>query len=203
MGHTKQETRAPAVLAATDGVGPLLERDYWAVVEGSDCSAEDVGQRLRTLFERYAPPETAVFSRDRAEGSPLEIGDELKIHISLVGRCGVRVVHAAPCTLTLRTLRGHPEAGRITFGAEEQPGGRLVLRIRSRTRASGVVSLAGFLLIGKQMQARCWIRFLDRLAADCGGRVEGKIQVRTRQVDEEPGDRADADEPVFTCGEDA
>lgn len=199
MGRTQEDTRTANPLAATGGVGPLLERDYSAILEGASCSPEDVGEKLRTRFERYAPAETAVFSRGGGKAGPLEVGDELAIRIALLGRCGVRVVHAGPCTLTFRTLEGHPEAGRITFGAESQPGGRIALHIRSRTRASGVVSYAGYLLMGKQMQSRCWIRFLDRLAADCGGRIVEKIRVRTRKVDEELGDGPDSDEPVFTC----
>jgi hypothetical protein len=193
------EREVREVVCAVQGAGPLLERDYSAAIAAADCTPEDVGMKLRTDFEEFAPPETAVFRR-AGEGrarSPLEVGDELEIRIALRGLCRVRVVHADDRSLTLRTLKGHPEAGRITFGAGRDDRGRLTFRIVSRTRASGLLNYMGYLLLGKQLQSRCWIRFIDRVAASCGGRVAGRIRVRTRRVDECAGDRGEEDSPTF------
>ncbi|HEX8202599.1 MAG TPA: hypothetical protein VF590_19125, partial [Isosphaeraceae bacterium] len=93
-----------------------------------------------------------------------------------------------------------PEAGRITFGADRDEQGRLRFRIRSRTRASGVMNYVGYLLMGKQMQSRCWIRFIDKVAEACGGRIVGRVRVRTRKAAEEPGDRDVLEAPTFSCG---
>lgn len=195
------QAAASEIRYATEGSGPLLRRDYWAEIEGATCTPEDVGAKLRAAFERYAPPETATFHRGPEEDPDgrLGLGDEMEIRIALLGKCRVRVVHHDKHSLTLRTLKGHPEAGRITFGACRDKGGRLVFRIRSRTRAAGPMMLVGYLMMGKQLQSRCWIRFVDAMAKDCGGRIVDRIHVRTQRVEEEPADGPGEDRPTFGC----
>jgi len=186
---------------ASEGTGPLLERDYSAVVEGMGVTPETLVRALRERFERFAPSETACFRRSDREPGPLDVGDEMDIKIALLGDCRIRVVHADTLGVTLRTLKGHPEAGRITFGAFRDEKGRPVFRILSRTRASGLTSYLGYMVLGKQMQSRCWIRFIDRVITDCGGRVAGgRVQVRTRKVSEEAADRQGSETPTFACG---
>jgi len=153
---------------------------------------------LRERFVEFAPAETAAFDRADRHTGPLGVGDELDIRIALAGQCRVRVIHYDEQSLTLRTLCGHPEAGRITFGADRDERGRLIFRIRSRARSRGLLQYFGFFVLGKQMQGRCWIRFIRRVAEVCGGRIEGHIHVSSRKVDEDPGDRAGADAPTFT-----
>jgi hypothetical protein len=200
MSDVQSRPETAEIVWAPEGTGPLLERDYSASIEGTTSTPEQVGAMLRDRFESFAPPETALFRRTGAEGDPLELGDELEIRIALLGQCRVRVVHLDGRSLTLRTLQGHPEAGRITFGADRDERGRLRFRILSRTRASGRLNYVGYLLMGKQLQARCWIRFIGRVAEACGGRIAGRIRVRTRKVDEEPGDRDELEAPTFSCG---
>jgi hypothetical protein len=186
---------------AVDGYGPLFERDYSATIEGAGCTPEQVGAMIRERFEEFAPPETAVFRRDGDKAGPLRPGDELEIGIALRGRCKVRIILADARGLTLRTLVGHPEAGRISFGAGRDPQGRLTFRILSRTRASGPLNFLGFWILGKQLQSRCWIRFIDRVAEACGGRIDGRIRVRTRKVAEDAADRGERDTPTFSTAE--
>jgi hypothetical protein len=190
---------APDTQYATDGSGPLLQRDYWAVLDGSRCDPADVAAKLRASFERYAPPETASFRRADDPDGRLGVGDEMAIRIALRGACRVRVVHHNHRSLTLRTLKGHPEAGRITFGAYRDRGGRLAFRIRSRTRAAGPLHYLGYWLMGKQLQSRCWIKFVEGVARDCGGQIVDCIHVRTSRVEEEPGDGPGEDSPTFAC----
>jgi Domain of unknown function (DUF1990) len=197
--QAEAEKEVREIVCAVHGCGPLLERDYFAAIEGASCTPEQVGAMIRDRFEEFAPPETAVFRRAGADKVPLEVDDELEIRIALLGHCRVRIVHADARSLTMRTLKGHPEAGRITFGASRDAEGRLTFRILSRTRASGLTNYLGFLLMGKQMQARCWIRFIDRVAEDCGGRIVGRIRVRTRKDAEDPADRGERDTPTFVC----
>ncbi len=197
------------VVCAAQGAGPLLERDYSAVIDRATCQPEQIGYMIRARFEEFAPPETAVFERSRrgrkgkdkgksrevVKKPPLEVGDELVIRIALRGRCKVRVVHTDERSLTLRTLKGHPEAGRITFGAGRDDRGRLTFRILSRTRASGLLNYLGYLVLGKQLQSRCWIRFIERVAEACGGTIVEPIRVRTRKVCECAEDRPESDAP--------
>jgi len=199
MGAVGSTAVEKAFAYASEGSGPLLERDYSAVIEKSRFTPEQVGALLREKFEAFAPPETASFQKAGGQRAPLAVGDALEIRIALMGKCEVRVVHTDDRSLTLRTVKGHPEAGRITFGADSDDGGRLLFHILSRTRASGLVNYLGFLVVGKQMQSRCWIRFIDRLAGECGGRIAGRIRVRTLKVDEGLEDRPGHDGPTFSC----
>lgn len=198
MTRTAASAPDAGIQYATDGSGPLLQRDYWAVLDGSPCGPADVATKLRASFERYAPPETASFRRDDPDGR-LGVGDEMAIRIALRGPCRVRVVHHDHRSLTLRTLRGHPEAGRITFGAYRDRGGRLIFHIRSRTRAAGPLNYIGYWLMGKQLQSRCWIKFVEGMARDCGGRIVDSIHVRTSRVGEEPGDGPGEDASTLSC----
>ncbi|QDV33472.1 DUF1990 family protein [Tautonia plasticadhaerens] len=186
------------IVFASQGYGPLLEREYLAVIEASDLAPEKIADLVRTRFVCFAPAETARFCcQSRGEGESLQVGDVLDIELSLVGTCSVRVVHADDLSMTMRTLQGHPEAGRITFSAGKDPAGRPSFRIRSRTRANGLMNFAGFLLMGKQMQARCWINFIGNVAEACDGRVLDAVKVRTRVVEERPADRPGGpDEPT-------
>ena len=124
---------------------------------------------------------TFAASRDRAlpprpgtARARLSVGDELEIRIALLGQCRVRVVHVDDLEPDPADPRGPPR-GRADHlrGGARRPRGGLVFRILSRTRASGLINYLGYLLMGKQMQARCWIRFIGRVAEACGGRVDG------------------------------
>lgn len=187
-----QATAGPVTtaLSSGDGVGPLIQRDYWAELDGVSCPPEAICHRVRCRFEEFAPAETAVFRRDCAAGQPLEVGDELEIRIALKGKCRVRVIHTNDRSLTLQTLKGHPEAGRITFAADHDESGRPVFRIRSRTRANGWLNYLGYHVIGRQLQSRCWINFVGKVAESCGGNVRDYVHVRTTIVEEQPGESA-------------
>lgn len=181
----------------TDGYGPLLERDYRASFVGK-ATPEDVMTAIRVHFPDFAPPETAVFRRCVDGCDPLRVGDEMDIHIKLLGMCKVRVVHLNPQSLTLRTLDGHPEAGRITFGAGLDDQGRTHFRILSRTRQGGFLPYLGYLLVGKQLQSRCWIKFISKLAETLNVEVfEKTVHVSTRKTRETRADRGERDAPTF------
>jgi hypothetical protein len=183
----------------SEGRGPLLQRDYVVVVAQSPCRPEQVVERIRADFPRFSPPELARFTRPPGATWPLRRGDTMHVHIRAVGDCGVQVTHLEPCSLTLRTLKGHPEAGRITFGACEEGSGHLVCRIRSRARQRNRRLLTGYLLGGIHGQTVVWVAFLERLAEECGGRVLGRVITSTDEVQELPEDEGARETPTFVC----
>jgi len=197
-GATLKSEGKKAAYAAS-GSGPLFQRDYSGILEGGPCSPEELAKIVRERFVDCAPPETAAFQRADDRGKPLEVGDELKIRIGGFMPCEVRVVQIDDTTLTLRTLEGHPEAGRISFKAGRDDQGRLTFQIRSRARSSRLVHLLGFLLLGRAMQARCWIRFIGRVGEVCGGRLAGPVRVQTRKVEEDVSDCEGSDLSTFDC----
>src|SRR5688572_29942568 len=114
------ETDAPlheSLLTAEAGCGPLLQRDYWAVIAGARLAPPEIAALLATRFADFAPAELVRFRRCEDSDAPLCPGDLLDVDILLAGSCQVQVLRRDDNSLTLGTLAGHPEAGRITFGA--------------------------------------------------------------------------------------
>src|SRR5438552_1597143 len=117
-----EEERRP-IQWPSEGAGPLLQRDYVLVLEDSACTPEEVVAKIRADFPRFSPADVARFTQSAGSARPLEPGDTMHVSIRHVGECGVVVTHRDDQTLTLRTLKGHPEAGRITFGAYRDEAG--------------------------------------------------------------------------------
>lgn len=188
------------IQAAIGGKGMLLERDYWAVLKDARTGPAGVVDVVSRHFEDLAPPSLVRFRRRRREGAggPLALQDELVVNIRMAGQCGVRVIHMNENSITLATLNGHPEAGRITFGAYRHERGDVIFHIRSRARAASQMKLAGFLFAGDPMQTNTWTGFVNRVAASVGGGVHGAIHVEKRPVPEERGDRS-VDAPTFVA----
>lgn len=185
-GDGTKEAGAGGLLTEGDGSGPLLERDYWAVIAGCRMPPSAVLQLIARHFESFAPPEIASFRRRGPRDRSLREGDELEVKIAGAGTFAVRVVRLEPQTLTVATLAGHPEAGRITFGAYRNRRGDVLFHIRSRARSSSRLRLVGFLTVGDAMQTRTWTDFIDRVAAAVGRGVVGWIHAEKRRSDDAP-----------------
>lgn len=177
-----------ARLLARSGVGPLLQRDYWAIIEGCTVAPSQFGALLAAHFCELAPPGLVRFRRADRSAAPLAVGDELEVHIRFAGTFGVRVIHADDHSLTLATLGGHPEAGRITFGAYRHERGGVIFHIRSRARSSTHTRHAGFLALGEPMQTKTWTDFVARVASWTGRGVEDFVYEETSRRDDEPSE---------------
>ena len=184
----------PPLALASAGSGPLLQRDYWGVIDGCRLSPREIIDLLAARFGEVAPPELVRFERADGAGTPLSVGDELTVKIFGAGTYAVRVLHRDELSLTVGTVRGHPEAGRITFGAYPNARGDVVFHIRSRARSSSRQHYWGFLTAGEPMQTNTWADFINRLAAMAGDGVIGFLHAETREVEPEP----DEDEPKPT-----
>jgi hypothetical protein len=184
------------VVRAGDGVGQLIQRDYWAIIDDSRLGPSEVIGEVAARFWDFAPEELVTFAPVGDVGRRgLQVGDELEVDIRLAGRCSVRVVHRDACSLTLATLEGHPEAGRITFGAYRHQDGRVIFHIRSRARASTTGRLAGYRVIGEPMQTTTWTDFVERVAVAVG-RGAADYVFEESQHDEDVDQDAD-DGPTF------
>lgn len=173
---------------APEGHGPLLQRDYWAVLAGCRLRPSEVAELLAERFAQFPPAELVRFSRPDGREGALAVDDLLDVEISLAGACQVQVVHRDANSITLATLAGHPEAGRITFGAYRNPVGDVVFHIRSRARSRSRTCLIGFLAAGEAMQTNTWTDFVNHVAAAVGQGVVGVIHVETAEVEETPED---------------
>jgi hypothetical protein len=176
------------ILPATHGAGPLLQRDYWAVLAGGALSPADVMAAVKAHFCELPPKALVRF----VAGGDMAPGALLDVTIAPAQQCGVRVIHDTPLSLTLATLEGHPEAGRITFGAYRNDAGDVLFHIRSRARSGTSLTRLGFLAIGDAMQTNTWTDFIRNTAALVGASISGAVQADTLEVDED----ADDDEPL-------
>jgi hypothetical protein len=169
---------------AAQGSGPLLQRDYWAAIRGCRISPRQFGALFAAHFVNFAPNALARFERMGASADrPLRVGDELRVHIRMAGTFGVRVLHLDENSITFCTLHGHPEAGRITFGAYRNRRGDVVFHIRSRARSRSSKYYAGFIAVGEPMQTMTWTDYIDQLAHSIGRGVLGRIHEETRVLD--------------------
>lgn len=168
------------LVSAAEGAGPLLQRDYWAVLSGCALRPSEVMAHVKAHFCEL-PPEALVHF-DAPDG--LGDGAELDIRITPGQSCKVRVVHEDSNSLTLGTLAGHPEAGRITFGAYRNPDGDVIFHIRSRARSSSAATRLGFLAIGDAMQTNTWTDFINNAATSLGAKVRDVIHADVEEVAE-------------------
>ncbi|HVL66378.1 MAG TPA: DUF1990 family protein [Vicinamibacterales bacterium] len=184
---------ADDLLPASAGVGPLLQRDYWAVFDGCRLTPSEVVAHVRAHFCELPP--SSIVSFTTAGG--LAIGCDLDIRILPAQQCCVRVIHENAQSFTLGTLRGHPEAGRITFGAYRNPARDVVFHIRSRARSAGVLDRLGFLAIGDAMQTNTWTDFIVNTARAVGARIQGVIHAETQTAEIGPEDDDPLNAPTF------
>jgi hypothetical protein len=184
---------------ASTGVGVFLQRDYWAVIANCRYKPSEVATLVAARFAEFPPRQIVVFERAGDHDGCLEVGEELDIQILMAGAARVRVVHRNECSITLATLAGHPEAGRITFGAYRGANADVIFHIRSRARSSTLFNYVGFRSAGDPMQTSTWTDFVNNVALTCGDGVAGVIHADTVMLAEQDSDAGDEalDCPTF------
>ena len=188
---------------ARSGAGEHLERDYWAVIGDCVQRPRELIGAVRERFVEFAPAELASFRRLGMNSGPLALGEELEVRIAAAGSCLVRVVHTDEQSFTLATLRGHPEAGRITFGAYCNARDDVVFHIRSRARSGSRLLYAAFLAAGEAMQTNTWTDFIVAVAQTFGSGVVGCIHSETRKAPDEPPELEESAPTFLARGDDA
>jgi hypothetical protein len=197
-GVQADEGESGGLLPAAQGAGPLLQRDYWGVIAGCRLAPPALLALVSERFCELAPEELVVFERQGGRpGGPLAVGDELEVRITGAPTARVRVLHTDARSLTLATLPGHPEAGRITFGAYRNAQGDVLFHIRSRARSGGALMYLGFRSGGEAMQTNTWTDFVNAVALLAGEGVIGFIHTETRELSGEEEEADDVQGPTF------
>jgi hypothetical protein len=189
------------ILSAARGVGRLLQRDYWAVIAACRLPPSALLDEVAGHFSAFAPADVVTFERTEGSARPLGPGDVLEVRIRGAGTFRVCVASRTTQTLTLATLTGHPEAGRITFGAYRNDYGDVVFHIRSRARSSTHPRYLGFLMIGEAMQTATWADFVTSVAFTFGEGVIGYLHVETSRLHRGRADELEASalSPTFSA----
>ena len=178
---------------ATGGAGPLLQRDYWAVLAGCPLTPAGVIAQVKAHFCELPPASLVQFSAPDG----IRPGAVLDIRIAPAQSCRVRVLHEDRLSVTLGTLAGHPEAGRITFGAYRNDAGDVIFHIRSRARSASTLTRMGFLAIGDAMQTNTWVDFINNTATAVGALIPDGIRADTQEVEESAEDGEPLQSPTF------
>jgi uncharacterized protein DUF1990 len=196
-GTEAEDGLLDGLLSAVEGAGPLLQRDYWALIDSCTCSPSELMELVASRFAEFAPEELVVFSHEDGRDAPLERGDELRVGIRGAGTFHVRIIHRDRQSLTMATRPGHPEAGRITFGAYRNARGDVIFHIRSRARSGSRVKYLGFRTGGEAMQTNTWTDFVNTVALTVGEGVIGFIHAETTVMEKEHESADDVRGPTF------
>ena len=186
------------LLPATRGAGPLLQRDYWAIFAGCALKPSEIMTHVKSHFCELPPASLVRFLAPTG----VNRNAELDIRIVPAQSCRVRVMHEDAQSITLATLDGHPEAGRITFGAYRNPAGDVIFHIRSRARSASLSKRVGFLAIGDAMQTNTWTDFINNAARAVGAHIPDAIRAETKEVEDLPEDDHPLQSPTFIAAGD-
>jgi hypothetical protein len=176
-----------AVQIPGDGFGPLFHRRYRADIRAPRLTAEQLMARVQRDVGSFSPHTLAEFKKTSGRRGRMAPGDEYAITILGPWNGSVRVVDVTPTSFTFVTLRGHPEAGQITFRAVSHPAERGALRFEILSWARSrdmLVSLtykeAG---VGQEIQKNAWVTFCERVVKASGGALTGEVVVDTEERD--------------------
>jgi hypothetical protein len=192
----KKGRRESDLQTASEGVGPLLQRDYWAVLRECPHSPYEIKSMLSEEFFVFPPEELVVFRRSDGSKEPLDVGDKLDVFIRMQKPVAVRVIHQNAASITLGTVKGHPEAGRITFGSYRNERRDIIFHIRSRARQGSLLEYLGFNTAGDPMQTNTWTGYIDQLAHMLGEGVIGPIHAEQQKVEQDEEDET-MDTPTY------
>jgi hypothetical protein len=189
------------IQTTASGHGPIWMHDYRVVLEQSTLSPQEIVLLMRSEFPAFAPQEIARFEREAnqkaSQAAPVEVGDEMIVHINGAGTCRILFTQVSEQSFTMRTLDGHFEAGRITFGAYLK-NEKTVIRICSRARSAGSAHHVAYLLLGRTMQEKMWCSFLMEVAAHCGTE-DAEVTTHTEEVKGNIADLGEIDTPTFVA----
>jgi hypothetical protein len=168
-----------------DGVGPLMHRTYVTRLREAELDAGELMGKFAARPNCAAPTALASFVKHDGEEGEARVGDEFTVRMPGPWDGPVRVVDLGPTHLSLATLDGHLEAGRISFDARDLAPGRLEVRIEAWARGGDRVSNLLFdrLRVNKEVQLHMWTSVLERLVRLSGGRRDGPFDITTRRVD--------------------
>lgn len=174
--------RAPVYQVPGDGIGSLYHREYRIVFE-TEQTAESIVLALARDLNRFTHPALARFEKSRGDSRRFDVGDRFDIIITGPWNGPVEVVDSRPGQFSFITLRGHLEAGFITFRATAVDAGRVEFAIQSWATCSDILVWFSYAVLGisKHMQTRMW-RFFCLSVAQEFGRDCSSLSVRTYRI---------------------
>ncbi len=173
------------------GTGPLFHRRYAVDLPDITLDAPALFLLMQRRIEELAPDALAAFEKTVGDNTArLKKDDEFDIAMLGPWSGTVRVSEVGRTHFTLVTLKGHPEAGHITFRVESGEGAtshepvRAVIESWARSRDALVQFTYDTLGVGKQLQTEVWVTFLQRLSEMAGGSDAPEVHIVNETDDE-------------------
>ena len=162
----------------SEGVGPMVNKRYWADIEGGFYRAGALRDVFRRNAAKVMPFET------RADAGPL---DNLKknmtftVRLPLRGALALRVEDITPERIVCATLDGHPLAGLLVFDFVER-GRDVRFEIRTHSRQADLVDAVLMAAVGDLLQDVHWRTVVDNVVKLSGGRAPAGVQMAVDDV---------------------
>ena len=169
----------------SEGVGPLVQKRYWADIDRS--------------FHR-AGALRDVFRRNLAQAMPFEIRQEsgpitnlkknmtLSVTLPARGTVSMRIEEVTPLRIVAATVDGHPLAGLVTFNFLER-GAQVRFEVEVFARGADTVDAILMAAMADLLQDVNWQTVVDRVVQLSGGRAPAGVQTLVTTVDDEEAQR--------------
>lgn len=160
----------------SEGTGTLHRQRFWADITGSQLTADQLFEVVRTEFYTLAPPGLLEVGAEPGSRTAMEEGATLTLEIPLRGHIQVRCIDTSDRTITMCTLEGHPLAGVIRFDVQDAPGDSLRFEVRSFTRSADLVDRIGMRTFGQIAQRATWRSVVSAVVDRSGGTAPDGVQ---------------------------
>jgi nucleoside-diphosphate-sugar epimerase len=175
----------------SDGVGPLHRQRFWADIEESGCTPEELFDMVRRDFHSLPPEGLLEVGAEPGAPVSLEEGATMTLAIPLRGHIQVRVEEVAERSITCVTVEGHHLAGVIRFLVRDAGPGRVRFEVRSYTRAARLVDSIGMAAVGRRLQRATWQGMVETVVERCGGRAPDGVRTESEEIPEREAARVE------------
>jgi uncharacterized protein (UPF0548 family) len=171
------------------GVGPIYVRSYQVDIKNPKLDPETLMQHIVEDINTFSPSELAQFRKTKGDDTRLAVGDEFFVHITGPWNGPVRVIQVNPTSFSFVTLKGHLEAGEISFSVMEHPEipDAIRFRIQSWARSSNRITDWFYRTLGISQfaQTTMWSYFCQQVVKASGGELLGNIEVMSHKTSAE------------------
>ena len=168
-----------------DGVGPFVEKRFWAEIRGSSLTVAELQDEFRLRYAEIIPLSWDV---EREAVAELREGAVLTAALPARGNIQMRVEEDAPGRITFSTLSGHPLAGVVSFHFRDCEDG-VEFEVRIYARAGNIADLLLMAAAGGPAQDLNWETVVRRIIQLAGGAAPIGVQSTSRDLSDEDSKR--------------
>ena len=170
-------------LLPEEGVGALRRKQFWADIEGSRLTPEDLFRHFVSHFSECTPWHVDVGAEPGTPRVP-ELGGTLTLALPLRGNVQIRIVELDERRMTVCTVSGHPLAGAVRFLSEAR-GSLVRFEVQVFDRAANVADWLVMNPVGAKLQNATWRETVERVVKESGGRAARGIEQEIVKLDDD------------------